>query len=81
MVSTKYSYAYEVHTVSLNFKCKEHEYLFNTKEDAEEFILNRKPCLSYSDLVWNFSENTKKNRLKVDIDDLLKLVKEKQNGK
>ena len=81
MVSTKYSYAYDVYIVSSGFKCKEHEHLFNTKEYAEEFIFNHKPCLSYSDLIWNFSENTKKNRLEVDIDDLRKLVKSKQDGK
>ena len=79
MVSTKYSYAYEIYTVSLDFKGKEHEHLFNTKEDAEEFIFNHKPCLSYSDLIWNFSENTKKNRLEVDIDDLRKLAKSKRD--
>lgn len=84
MVSTENCYyygAYEVLTVSSDFKGKEHEYLFDTKEAAEEFIFNHKPCLSYSDLIWNFSENTKKNRLEVDIDDLLKLIKQKQNGK
>lgn len=84
MVSTRnaaFYNAYKILTVSSDFKPKEYHYLFNTKEDAEEFILNRKPCLSYSDLIWNFSENTKKNRLEVDIDDLLKLIKEKQNGK
>ena len=84
MVSTRnaaFYNAYKILTVSSDFKPKEYHYLFNTKEDAEEFILNHKPCLSYSDLIWNFSENTKKNRLEVDIDDLLKLIKEKQNGK
>jgi len=79
MVSTKYSYAYEIYTVSLDFKGKEHEHLFNTKEDAEEFIIREKPCLSFSDLIWNFSENTKKNRLEVDIDDLRKLAKSKRD--
>lgn len=79
MVSTKYSYAYEVYTVSPGFKGKEHEHLFDTKEAAEEFIFNHKPCLSYSDLIWNFSENTKKNRLEVDIDDLRKLAKSKRD--
>ena len=81
MVSTKYSYAYEVHTVSTYFKGKEHEHLFDTKEAAEEFIIYNKPCLSYSDLIWNFKENTRKNRLEVDINDLYKLIEEKQNGK
>ena len=84
MVSSKngaFYNAYNVIAVSYDFKPKEYHYLFNTKEEAEEFILFNKPCLSYSDLIWNFSENTKKNRLEVDIDDLRKLAKLKQNGK
>ena len=54
---------------------------FKTKEEAEEFIIYNKPCLSFSDLIWNFKENTRKNRLEVDINDLYKLIEEKQNGK
>ena len=84
MVSTRnaaFYNSYEIVTVSHDFKPKEYQYLFFTKEDAEEFIFNRKPCLSYFDLILNFSENTKKNRLEVDIDELRKLVIEKQNGK
>lgn len=84
MVSTENCYyygAYEVLTVSSDFKGKEHEYLFDTKEAAEEFIIREKPCLSYSDLIWNFKENTRNNRLEVDINDLYKLIEEKQNGK
>ena len=54
---------------------------FKTKEAAKEFVIYNKPCLSYSDLIWNFSENTRKNRLEVDINDLYKLIEEKQNGK
>lgn len=50
---------------------------FKTKEEAEEFVIYNKPCLSYSDLMWNFVENTKKNRLHVNIDELLELIKSK----
>ena len=50
---------------------------FKTKEEAEEFVIYNKPCLSYSDLIWNFKENTRKNRLEVDINDLYKLIEEK----
>ena len=84
MVSTRNSAflnAYNVAKVNPNYKCNEYEYLFDTNEAAEEFIIREKPCLSYSDLIWNFSENTKKNRLEIDIDNLLKLIKQKQNGK
>jgi len=82
MVSTRnaaFYNAYKILTVSSDFKPKEYHYLFNTKEDAEEFMFNHKPCLSYFDLIWNFSENTKKNRVEVDIDDLRKLAKSKQD--
>ena len=50
---------------------------FKTKEAAQEFIIYNKPCLSFSDLIWNFKENTRKNRLEVDINDLYKLIEEK----
>lgn len=50
---------------------------FKTKKEAEEFIEDNKPCLSYSDLIWRFPQNTKKNRLEIDIDELLKLIKSK----
>lgn len=50
---------------------------FKTKKEAEEFIEDNKPCLSYSDLIWRFPQNVKKNRLEIDIDDLLKLIKSK----
>lgn len=79
--NTAFYNAYNVITVSPDFKPKEHQYLFYTKEEAEEFILFNKPCLSYSDLMWNFVENTKKNRLHVNIDELLELIKSKTNGK
>lgn len=52
---------------------------FKTKEAAKEFVIYNKPCLSFSDLIWNFKENTRKNRLEVDINDLYKLIEEKQN--
>ena len=82
MVSTRKSAflnAYNVVKVNPNYKCNEYEKLFDSKEAAEEFIIYNKPCLSYSDLIWNFSENTKKNRLEVDIDDLRKLAKSKRD--
>lgn len=50
---------------------------FKTKEAAKEFVIYNKPCLSFSDLIWNFKENTRKNRLEVDINDLYKLIEEK----
>ena len=84
MVSTRNSAflnAYNVAKVNPNYKCNEYEKLFDSKEAAEEFIIYNKPCLSFSDLIWNFKENTRKNRLEVDINDLYKLIEEKQNGK
>ena len=80
MVSTKNFYyygAYEVLTVSSDFKPREYEKLFDTMEAAQEFIIYNKPCLSFSDLIWNFKENTRKNRIEVDINDLYKLIEEK----
>ena len=80
MVSTRNSAflnAYSVAKVSPNYKCNEYEVLFNSREDAKEFILYNKPCLSYGDLMWNFVEDTKKNRLNVNIDELLELIKTK----
>jgi hypothetical protein len=50
---------------------------FARKEDAEEFILYNKPCLSYGDICWNFTENTKKNTFSTDINILLELIKSK----
>ena len=50
---------------------------FDSREHAKEFILYNKPCLSYGDLMWNFVEDTKKNRLNVNIDKLLELIKTK----
>lgn len=50
---------------------------FKTKEEADEFILNIKPCLSYSDIMWNFKENTKKNSVSIDIEELIALIKSK----
>lgn len=50
---------------------------FKTKEAAKEFVIYNKPCLSFSELIWNFKENTRKNRLEVDINDLYKLIEEK----
>lgn len=84
MVSTRNSAflnAYNVAKVNPNYKCNEYEKLFDSNEAAEEFIIYNKPCLSFSDLIWNFKENTRKNRLEVDINDLYKLIEEKQNGK
>ena len=69
--------AYSVVKVNPNYKCNEYELLFNSIEDAKEFILYNKPCLSYGDLMWNFVEDTKKNRLNVNIDELLELIKTK----
>lgn len=80
MVSTRNSAflnAYSVAKVNPNYKCNEYEVLFNSREDAKEFILYNKPCLSYGDLIWNFVEDTKKNRLNVNIDELLELIKTK----
>lgn len=80
MVSTRNSAflnAYSVAKVNPNYKCNEYEVLFNSREDAKEFILYNKPCLSYGDLMWNFVEDTKKNRLNVNIDGLLELIKTK----
>lgn len=80
MVSTRNSAfinAYNVAKVNPNYKCNEYEVLFNSREDAKEFILYNKPCLSYGDLMWNFVEDTKKNRLNVNIDELLELIKTK----
>lgn len=80
MVSTRNSAflnAYSVAKVNPNYKCNEYEVLFNSREDAEEFILYNKPCLSYGDLMWKFVEDTKKNRLNVNIDELLELIKTK----
>jgi hypothetical protein len=80
MVSTRNSAflnAYNVAKVKSNYKCNEYEVLFNSREDAKEFILYNKPCLSYGDLMWNFVEDTKKNRLNVNIDELLELIKTK----
>ena len=80
MVSTRNSAflnAYSVAKVNPNYKCNEYEVLFNSREDAKEFILYNKPCLSYGDLMWNFVEDTKKNRLNVNIDELLELIKTK----
>lgn len=50
MVSTRNSAflnAYSVAKVNPNYKCNEYEVLFNSREDAKEFILYNKPCLSY----------------------------------
>lgn len=80
MVSTRNSAflnAYSIAKVNPNYKCNEYELLFNSREDAKEFILYDKPCLSYRDLMWNFVEDTKKNRLNVNIDELLELIKTK----
>lgn len=78
MVSTRNSAflnAYSVAKVNPNYKCNEYEKLFDSKEAAEEFILYNKPCLSYGDLMWNFVEDTKNNRLNVNIDELLELIR------
>ena len=45
------------------------------KEEAEEFIIDNKPCLSYTDIMWNFKENTKKNILSIDKDLLIEIIK------
>lgn len=50
---------------------------FKTKEEADEFILFNKPCLSHSDIMWNFKENTKKNNVSIDIEELIALIKSK----
>jgi hypothetical protein len=50
---------------------------FKTKEEAEEFILDNKPCLSYTDIMWNFQEDTKKNTLSIHKDMLIALIKSK----
>ena len=80
MVSTRNSgfvNAYSVVKVNPNYKFNEYELSFNSREDAEKFILYNKPCLSYGDLVWTFVEDIKKNRLNVNIDELLELIKTK----
>jgi len=48
---------------------------FKTKEQAEEFLLYNKPCLSYSDIIWNFEERPKKDDILVKIDKLIQVVK------
>jgi hypothetical protein len=48
---------------------------FKTKEQAEEFILFNKPCLSYSDIMWNFEERPKKNDVCINIDKLIEFIK------
>jgi hypothetical protein len=50
---------------------------FKTKEEADDFVLHNKPCLSYSDIVWFFKEDTKKNTFSTDIDILLEFIKSK----
>ena len=50
---------------------------FKTKEQAEEFLLYNKPCLSYSDIIWNFEERPKKDDVLVKIDKLIQVVKSK----
>jgi len=50
---------------------------FKTKEEAEEFILDNKPCLSYTDIMWNFPHNIKKDNVSIDIGELIKLIKSK----
>ncbi len=52
-------------------------YLFKTREEAEEFIIDNKPCLSYTDIMWNFLHNTKKDNVSIDIGELIKLIKSK----
>lgn len=69
--------AWEVIKVQEDPSELEHKKYFKTREEAEEFIVDNKRCLSYSDLIWNFTHNTKKNSIEVDIDKLLNLIKSK----
>jgi len=62
------TYAYHVND---SRKC------FKTKEEAEEFILFNKPCLSYSDIIWNFEERPKKDDVLIKIDKLIQVIKSK----
>lgn len=53
------------------------KHIFKTKEEAEEFILYNKPCLSYNDIMWTFKEDTKKNTISMDVDVFVEFVKSK----
>lgn len=59
------------------FKAQDSRQYFKTKEEAEEFIIDNKVCLSYSDIMWNFQEDTKKNTLSIHKDMLIALIKSK----
>jgi hypothetical protein len=50
---------------------------FKTKKEADEFVIDNKPCLSYTDIMWNFPHNTKKDNVSIDIGELIKLIKSK----
>jgi len=50
---------------------------FKTAEEAEEFILYNKPCLSYADIIWEAIEDTKKDSITISIEKLINLVKSK----
>ena len=59
------------------FKTQDSRQYFKTKKEAEEFVIDNKPCLSYADVMWNFQENTKKNIVSIHKDMLIALIKSK----
>lgn len=52
-------------------------FYYKSKEEAKNFIIHNKPCLSYNDIRWIFEENTKKNTVSIDIDKLIEIIKTK----
>ena len=67
---------YEPHLIeTCLYQSNDSRQYFKTKEEAEEFIIDNKPCLSYTDIMWNFKENTKKNILSIDKDLLIEIIK------
>ena len=75
MVSTRNSAflnAYNVAKVNPNYKCNEYEVLFNSREDAKEFILYNKPCLSYNDVCKNIHVGFSTERILMGINKTLK---------
>ena len=78
MVSTEDCYyygSYEVLTVSSDFKPKEYEKLFDSRDEAEAYIFYNKPYLSLMDVLISFNKECC-----VSIEILNNLVKSKQNA-
>ena len=59
------------------YQSNDSRHYFKTREDAEEFIIDNKPCLNYTDIMWNFQEDTKKKTLSIHKDILIALIKSK----